>query len=70
MILQRANEFVHFWQCKAVVLTQLDRSCRAVQIEYCLPFTVPDMHMRWPMIVRIDHDPRAPESENCRHWLL
>jgi hypothetical protein len=35
-----------------------------------LPFAVPDMHMRWAMIVRIDHDPHAPESENRRHWPL
>src|ERR1035438_1895147 len=65
--LQQPGEPIHFRPGKSKILTQFDRTSRTVQIEHCLPPPVPDMYMSRTMIVRIDHYPHPPESENRRH---
>jgi len=42
----------------------------AVQQKHSLAPAPSDMHMRWPVVVRIDRHPEAIEAENSRHGTI
>jgi hypothetical protein len=70
MGMQYSGQAVHFRPRKPKVLTQFDRSAWTVQIEYRLPWALPNVHVSGTMIVRIGRDPNAAEAEHRRHDAL
>src|SRR6266566_8809010 len=53
---------------KSVILPELYRSRRTVQIEYGLTSSSDHMNMSRPVIVRIDRHPQSVKPENCGHY--
>jgi len=55
-----------------VAFTQFRWPFRAVQQKHSLAAAAAasDMHMRWPVVVRIDRHPEAIEAENSRHGTI
>jgi len=52
---------------KSVILAQLWRPSRTVQIEYRLTPSPNDMNMSGAVIVEIDHHPQTRKPEDCGH---
>ena len=53
---------------ESIILPELYRSCRTVQIEYCLVASTDRVHMRWSVVVWINHNPQSVKPENRRHY--
>ncbi len=58
---------VHFMLCEAEVLSQTCRSCRAVQLKNGLMPVSDDMHVRRPMIIRINGNAKTWQPQDGRH---
>ncbi len=52
---------------ESVILTHFNRPTRTMQIEYSLETCPYYVDVRWPMIVWIDHDPKAAQPKDCGH---
>src|ERR1700689_1785994 len=70
MVGQNALDLFDFAPRESVIFSNLRRSSRTLQIEYRFTTSADHMHMRWPMIVRVNHHPQSLEPKNCRHSLL
>jgi hypothetical protein len=53
--------------CESIVLTHPDRAVRAIQAEYCLASSADYVHVRWTMIVRVNHEAQSAESQDRQH---
>ena len=63
---QRTSNVSHIRSLEPVALAQLGRPVRAMQDEHRL--TVADhMNMGRTVVVRIDHDPKAADAQDCGH---
>jgi hypothetical protein len=56
VIHQPARDALDLTPRESVILPQLHRTCRTVQIEYRLTASPDYMHVNWPMIVWINHN--------------
>ncbi len=67
MLRQSFLNEVQFAPRKSIVFAQPDPARRTTQNEHS--FTVGPNHMdtRWPMVIGIDDDPEAANSEDCGH---
>jgi len=52
---------------ESIVFPKVDRPGRTVQVEYGLTTTPEYMYVGGPMIIRIDDNTQAIESQDCRH---
>lgn len=53
---------------ESIILPELYRSCRTVQIQCCLATSTNHVNMGRSMIVRINHNPQSIKPENRRHY--
>src|ERR1035438_8775269 len=53
---------------ESIILPDLYRSCRTVQIEYRFATSTPSREHGRSMIVWINHNPQSFKPENCRHY--
>ena len=58
---------VHFMLREAEVLSQACRPCGAVQLKNGLMPVPDDMHVRRPMVIRIDRNAKTWQPQDGRH---
>src|SRR5205085_143894 len=63
---QRRDDPGHVASRKPVILAQLDRTDRAVQIEHCLVALADDMDVRRRVVIRIDDHSQTAYSQDRR----
>jgi hypothetical protein len=61
------REARHFTLAEREAFAQRQRPERAIEVEHTRALRTLDMHVRGPMIVRIDHDAGAGYAKQCGH---
>jgi hypothetical protein len=66
-VIENGRNTPQFLQGEAVVLPHSRWSVRAIQEEHRLDSRAQDMNMRWPGVVRADHDAKSAMLQNVRN---
>jgi hypothetical protein len=70
VICEELSDIVDLLHCEAVAFLELHLPQITKQIKFGSRICAHNVHMRWGMIVEIDHDSQATEAQDGGHGLI